>query len=291
MFEQCTDTIVRQVDDIRRMVDEFSHFARMPKPVIDCRRRRRHRAADRVPACGSAIPKSISMSRLPRIRCRRDFDRRLISQALTNIIKNATEAIARGSAGRARQGRDPRVRRARGRRYRDRRDRQRHRPAEGKPQPAARALCDDAREGHRAWARHRRAHPRGARRHSIELRDAAKRFRASGAPGCACALPPPAKPEPAAVRKTQMSQASEVAWPSEILIVDDEADIRDLVAGILQDEGYSTRTARDSDDALTAIVVAAAEPGVSRYLAAGQQARRAAVARQPSSRSTPSCRS
>ena len=40
---------------------------------------------------------------------------------------------------------------------------------------------------------------------------------------------------------------------SDILIVDDEADIRELVAGILQDEGYDTRTARDSDDALTSI--------------------------------------
>src|SRR5690606_24037652 len=35
--------------------------------------------------------------------------------------------------------------------------------------------------------------------------------------------------------------------------VDDEADIRDLVAGILEDEGYATRTARDADDALNAI--------------------------------------
>jgi two-component system nitrogen regulation response regulator NtrX len=42
--------------------------------------------------------------------------------------------------------------------------------------------------------------------------------------------------------------------PAEILIVDDEADIRDLVAGILEDEGYSTRTARNSDEALAAIV-------------------------------------
>jgi two-component system nitrogen regulation response regulator NtrX len=42
--------------------------------------------------------------------------------------------------------------------------------------------------------------------------------------------------------------------PSDILIVDDEADIRELVAGILQDEGYSTRTARDSDDAIAAVV-------------------------------------
>jgi two-component system, NtrC family, nitrogen regulation response regulator NtrX len=41
---------------------------------------------------------------------------------------------------------------------------------------------------------------------------------------------------------------------SDILIVDDEADIRDLVAGILEDEGYGARTARDSDDALAAVV-------------------------------------
>ena len=47
---------------------------------------------------------------------------------------------------------------------------------------------------------------------------------------------------------------------SEILIVDDEADIRDLVAGILQDEGYVTRTARNSDDALSRDRCAAAEP-------------------------------
>src|ERR1700730_1488545 len=41
---------------------------------------------------------------------------------------------------------------------------------------------------------------------------------------------------------------------SDILIVDDEADIRDLVAGILQDEGHGTRTARDSDEALTVVI-------------------------------------
>ena len=35
IFQQCTDTIVRQVDDIKRMVDEFSRFARMPKPVME----------------------------------------------------------------------------------------------------------------------------------------------------------------------------------------------------------------------------------------------------------------
>jgi two-component system nitrogen regulation response regulator NtrX len=41
---------------------------------------------------------------------------------------------------------------------------------------------------------------------------------------------------------------------SDILIVDDEPDIRELVAGILQDEGHGTRTARDSDEALAAVV-------------------------------------
>src|SRR3954469_14345157 len=42
---------------------------------------------------------------------------------------------------------------------------------------------------------------------------------------------------------------------AEILIVDDEADIRDLVAGILEDEGYATRTAKNSDDALAAVAL------------------------------------
>ena len=37
VFDQCTETIVRQVDDIRRMVDEFSGFARMPKPIMEDR--------------------------------------------------------------------------------------------------------------------------------------------------------------------------------------------------------------------------------------------------------------
>ena len=40
---------------------------------------------------------------------------------------------------------------------------------------------------------------------------------------------------------------------SDILIVDDEADIREGVAGILSDEGHSTRTARNSDEALAAV--------------------------------------
>src|ERR1700731_5473047 len=48
-------------------------------------------------------------------------------------------------------------------------------------------------------------------------------------------------------------QGSRVAMASDILIVDDEADIRELVAGILQDEGHGTRTAKNSDEALAAV--------------------------------------
>jgi two-component system nitrogen regulation sensor histidine kinase NtrY len=93
VFEQCTDTIVRQVEDIRRMVDEFSHFARMPKPVMST-----EDVAD-------AIRQTVFLMRVGNSEIDIDtniaedpmparFDRRLIAQALTNIIKNATEAIA-----------------------------------------------------------------------------------------------------------------------------------------------------------------------------------------------------
>ena len=46
----------------------------------------------------------------------------------------------------------------------------------------------------------------------------------------------------------------------EVLVVDDEADIRDLVAGVLEDEGYTVRTAADSDSALARRAVAEQRP-------------------------------
>ncbi|HXX49658.1 MAG TPA: PAS domain-containing sensor histidine kinase [Xanthobacteraceae bacterium] len=93
VFEQCTETIVRQVDDIKRMVDEFSRFARMPKAVL----------ADEDVA--DTVRQVVFLLRVAHPDIDFDveleaesmparFDRRLISQALTNIIKNATEAIA-----------------------------------------------------------------------------------------------------------------------------------------------------------------------------------------------------
>jgi two-component system nitrogen regulation sensor histidine kinase NtrY len=101
-FEQCTDTIVRQVDDIGRMVDEFSAYARTPEPRIE--------AADL-----SEVVRDAAFSqrlRHPDIRVDADVpekpvviecDDRLISQAIVNLLKNAAEAI---EARRARDG-DP----------------------------------------------------------------------------------------------------------------------------------------------------------------------------------------
>src|SRR5580693_4556899 len=104
IFEQCTDTIVRQVDDIRRMVDEFSRFARMPKPVIEG-----EDVADTVRQAvflmKVAHPELDIEAEIKDEPMRAQFDRRLISQALTNIIKNATEAIEAVPAEELRKGR------------------------------------------------------------------------------------------------------------------------------------------------------------------------------------------
>jgi two-component system, NtrC family, nitrogen regulation sensor histidine kinase NtrY len=93
VFEQCTDTIVRQVDDIRRMVDEFSRFARMPKPVIaaDDVADTVRRSAFLLRVGNSDIDIDVEIAEDP-MPAR--FDRRLLSQAMTNVIKNAAEAIS-----------------------------------------------------------------------------------------------------------------------------------------------------------------------------------------------------
>ncbi|WP_248307761.1 PAS domain-containing sensor histidine kinase [Bosea sp. AS-1] len=92
VFDQCTETIVRQVEDIRRMVDEFSSFARMPKPAL--------LREDIVETVRQVVflwrvgnPETKIEENLPAEALQARFDRRLISQALTNVIKNATEAI------------------------------------------------------------------------------------------------------------------------------------------------------------------------------------------------------
>ena len=163
VFAQCTDTIIRQVGDIGRMVDEFSSFARMPAPVM------------RPENVQELLQQAVFLQRVANPQIAFDItapaeplyiecDGRLVSQALTNVLKNAVEAIdAREAEGDDTAGPDRRSRSA----------------CEGGSRPALsvadngiglppehasspdRALCDDARKGHGAWPRDRAKDCRG----------------------------------------------------------------------------------------------------------------------------------
>ncbi len=91
-FDRCTDTIIRQVGDIGRMVDEFSHFARMPAPRFEpadaAELLRQAVFAQRVADPGVEIELAEPSGAAP-VLC----DARMIGQALTNVLKNAGEAI------------------------------------------------------------------------------------------------------------------------------------------------------------------------------------------------------
>ncbi len=92
LFDELTGTIIRQVGDLRKMVDEFSSFARLPKPVF-----RQEDAVDLVrqalflqEVARPDIDFSFSAAdNLPPIAC----DRHQFGQAMTNVLKNAAEAI------------------------------------------------------------------------------------------------------------------------------------------------------------------------------------------------------
>jgi two-component system, NtrC family, nitrogen regulation sensor histidine kinase NtrY len=91
-FGRLTETIVRQVGDLRRMVDEFSSFARMPKPVfrpeslVDIARQALFLHEVAHPAIRFELD-------VPDIAPAMVCDRRQLGQALTNIVKNAVEAV------------------------------------------------------------------------------------------------------------------------------------------------------------------------------------------------------
>ena len=92
VFDQCTDTIIRQVEDIGRMVDEFSSFARMPKPS-KTRADLRDILKDAV-FLREVSRQDISFHReFPEEPLPGMFDPRMLGQAFGNLIKNATEAI------------------------------------------------------------------------------------------------------------------------------------------------------------------------------------------------------
>lgn len=93
-FERCTDTITRQVADIGRMVEEFSGFARMPKPTFG-----RFNLVDMVESVAFSqrmSTPSISVTvTAPPEPVETLGDERMLAQALTNIVKNAAEAVER----------------------------------------------------------------------------------------------------------------------------------------------------------------------------------------------------
>jgi two-component system, NtrC family, nitrogen regulation sensor histidine kinase NtrY len=91
-FERLTGTIVRQVGDLRRMVDEFSNFARMPKPVF--RDEDVHEIARQSLFLHEVAHPAISFTLdPPQGEFRMVCDRRQLAQALTNVVKNGVEAI------------------------------------------------------------------------------------------------------------------------------------------------------------------------------------------------------
>lgn len=93
VFTMCTDTIVRQVDDIRRMVDEFSAFARMPQPVMKpCNINDLVRQAVFLQSSAHSGRIRFAME-LPTGPLTLPCDSRQISQALTNLLQNAADAI------------------------------------------------------------------------------------------------------------------------------------------------------------------------------------------------------
>ena len=106
---QMTDVIVRQTGDLRRIVDEFSKFARMPEPE-----RREHDIAqllrDAVTLQQGALHGARLVAEIPAGPVLGEFDATMISQAVTNLIKNAGEAIESLQEKGAPRDYDPQVR-------------------------------------------------------------------------------------------------------------------------------------------------------------------------------------
>jgi two-component system nitrogen regulation sensor histidine kinase NtrY len=93
-FERCTDTITRQVSDIGRMVEEFSGFARMPKPTFG-----EFNLVDMIQSVAfaqrMATPGISVIVNAPNHPVQMRGDERMLAQALTNVCKNAAEAVDR----------------------------------------------------------------------------------------------------------------------------------------------------------------------------------------------------
>ncbi len=91
-FQVCTDTIVRHVGDIGRMVDEFSAFARMPAPAMH--KEDMKKLAEQAAFLQRTAHQDVSFSfNAPDAPVVLPCDGRQVVQALTNLIKNAIESI------------------------------------------------------------------------------------------------------------------------------------------------------------------------------------------------------
>jgi two-component system, NtrC family, nitrogen regulation sensor histidine kinase NtrY len=91
-FDKLTATIERQAGDIKTMVDEFAAFARVPKPVME-EGDLRDAVQESVILFREGHPEVAYDLVMPDERVITNFDRRLITQAVTNLVKNATEAV------------------------------------------------------------------------------------------------------------------------------------------------------------------------------------------------------
>lgn len=107
-LEQYTGVIIRQTNDLRRIIDEFSRFARMPEPD-----RRDHDLAallrDAVTLQQDALHGAELIAQIPEGPLVLEFDDTMIGQALTNLIKNAGEAVQTLADQGAPEGWQPRV--------------------------------------------------------------------------------------------------------------------------------------------------------------------------------------
>ena len=258
-FTQCADTIVRHVGDIGRMVDEFSAFARMPEPVI------------KPEDIGRVVREAMVLQRTahPEIALAHRHSRARAGRALRppparpGADQSAAERRRRGGDAPARGGRAAAGSIAR-------------RRAGGTARRCRSASSDDGiglpeQDRDRLTEPYVTHKPKGTglglaivkkimEDHGgrVTLED-----RAGAARGAVATLTLPLDQRRA---RTPMAH--------DILIVDDEPDIRMLVDGILRDEGYDTRQAGDCRRRAGRLPRAPAEPGDARRLAAGQQARR-----------------
>jgi two-component system nitrogen regulation sensor histidine kinase NtrY len=97
-FDRLTMTIERQVTDLKTMVDEFAEFARMPKPEMG-RHDLRHAVQEPVVLFREGHPDIQYELKLPEKPLVMSFDRRLLTRAVTNLVKNASEAVEAAKEG------------------------------------------------------------------------------------------------------------------------------------------------------------------------------------------------